>query len=223
MVSLTLIATLALAAAPEANVTDFEVTAHFAAAVSKGEGPHWRAPMPQFSLAGRQPQPLTRAEYLRLRASCKVNSLTRVGSRADISIDWRCGRFGEQRWNDTVTVDGANVARVAANVLLIQVPLPRSAASPVPMHPLQALFSADDYPAEAVRLKQEGETSVRLTINPQGRVTMCAVERSSRSAHLDSWTCRILRARARFRPSQDAAGNAVEGTSAYTHVWKLPG
>ena len=222
MVPLTLFATLALAAAPEANVTDFEVAAQFAAAVSKGDGSHWRAPMPQFSLAGRQPQPLARTEYLRLRASCKVNSLTRVGAQADVSIDWRCGRFGEQRWNDTITVDGGKVSRVLANVVVIQVPAPRAAAGPVPMHPLQVLFSVEDYPAEAVRLRQEGETSVRLTVSPQGRVTMCAVERSSRSAHLDSWTCRILRARARFRPAQDAAGNAVEGTKRYTHIWKLP-
>jgi TonB family protein len=224
MVSLALIVTsLALAATAEANVTDFEVAADFAAAVSKGGGPHWRAPMPRFSLAGRRPQPLTRTEYLQLRASCKVNSLTRVGSQADISIDWRCGRYGEQRWNDTVTVEAGNVSSVLANVLVIQVPAPPAAASPAPRHPLQSLFSAEDYPAEAVRLREEGETGVRLTVNPQGRVTMCSVERSSRSAYLDSWTCRILRARARFRPAQDARGNAVEGTSTYTHVWKLSG
>lgn len=222
MVSLTLIAA-SLAAAAEAEVTDCEVAAKFAAAAAKGEGPHWQSPTPELVLAGRQPRPLTRTEYVRLRAGCKVNSLTRVGRRPEVLIDWRCGRFGEQRWNDSVTVESANVSHVLANTVLIQAHPPLAAASPVPLHSLRALFSDDDYPAEAIRMRQEGQTRVRLTVSPQGRVTMCAVVGDSGSAYLDSSTCRILRARARFRPARDAAGNALEGSIAYTHVWTLPG
>ena len=86
---------------------------------------------------------------------------------------------------------------------------------------LNSYFSADDYPAMADGL-QEGTVGFRLAIGPNGRVTACRVTSSSGSAPLDQATCRILRARARYAPARDAAGNPTTGADWGRVAWRLP-
>ena len=71
---------------------------------------------------------------------------------------------------------------------------------------VQALFAARDYPAEAQRARQGGQTIVRLVVGTTGRVIACDVAATSRSAALDAAACRILRRRARYTPARDARG-----------------
>jgi TonB family protein len=87
---------------------------------------------------------------------------------------------------------------------------------------LGAYFSADDYPAAALRANEQGTTEFRLTIGPNGRVAACEVSRSSGSAALDQATCRILRSRARYTPARDSRGNPTTGGDFGRVSWRLP-
>jgi TonB family protein len=89
---------------------------------------------------------------------------------------------------------------------------------------LRQLFSADDYPAAAARNGEEGIVQAELDVSATGRVTACAVVRSSGSASLDSGTCQILQRRARFIPARDVNGNAVsDQVTTPPVVWRLEG
>jgi protein TonB len=87
---------------------------------------------------------------------------------------------------------------------------------------LPSLFSDEDYPASAVRAGESGATGFRLEIGANGRVTNCTVTSSSGSSALDSTTCRLLRARARFTPAKDDTGAATSDTYSGRIVWRLP-
>ena len=85
---------------------------------------------------------------------------------------------------------------------------------------LQGLISGDDYPPSALDNNEQGSVSVSLTIGPNGRVTGCSPGGSA-SATLKSATCRLLTARARFSPAQDASGNPTTSTYSQTITWRI--
>jgi protein TonB len=85
-----------------------------------------------------------------------------------------------------------------------------------------AFITPGDYPAAAVRARQQGTVRFRLEVGPDGRVTGCTILRSSRSAALDSTTCALMRRRARFTPATDAVGNPVQSSIEEEFTWKLP-
>jgi TonB family protein len=87
---------------------------------------------------------------------------------------------------------------------------------------LAASFRAADYPAEAMRLGEEGRVGVRVQVAADGRVTGCRVTASSGSRALDEGTCRVLSERARYAPARDAAGAAVADEVAEQVQWALP-
>lgn len=103
--------------------------------------------------------------------------------------------------------------------------IPAQVPPPAPQTdwPPLALFSPDDYPAAAMRGDDEGPVRYRLEIGPDGRVSTCAITASSGSTALDSATCRILRARARFRPARDGAGNPVPDAREGEVTWRMEG
>jgi TonB family protein len=87
---------------------------------------------------------------------------------------------------------------------------------------LGAYFSADDYPAAALRANEQGTTGFRLNIGTNGRITGCQVTASSGSATLDQATCRILRSRARYVPARDSYGAPATGSDSGRVSWRLP-
>jgi periplasmic protein TonB len=87
---------------------------------------------------------------------------------------------------------------------------------------LASLFTDQDYPAEAIAAREEGVVGFTLDVGPEGRVTACAVTRSSGSSALDGTTCRLMTSRARFTPAVDAAGEPVADHLAGRIVWRLP-
>jgi TonB family protein len=87
---------------------------------------------------------------------------------------------------------------------------------------LVTYFSSDDYPAAALRAREEGPVGFRLEIDRTGRVSACAITSSSGSAALDSTTCALLVRRARFIPARDAKGRAVADSVRGRIVWRLP-
>ena len=88
---------------------------------------------------------------------------------------------------------------------------------------LQGLISNDDYPPSAIDANQQGATAVVLTIGTNGRVSDCSIASSSGSRALDSTTCRILKAKAKFTPAHDSTGNPTTGTFRKTIRWVLAG
>lgn len=105
-------------------------------------------------------------------------------------------------------------------------PPPPAAGPPairaIAMRPFADYFSPDDYPAAALAAGQQGEVRFVLRIGANGRVDNCTITRSSGSSWLDSTACRILRARARYRPARDSAGTPVPDTDRGAFVWRLP-
>ncbi len=87
---------------------------------------------------------------------------------------------------------------------------------------LASYFSADDYPAGALRSEAEGTARFRLTIGPDGRVAGCDITGSSGNTSLDQATCRILRSRARYTPARDSSGNPTSGSDSGSVTWRLP-
>jgi protein TonB len=83
-------------------------------------------------------------------------------------------------------------------------------------------FGPDAYPPSAQREGAEGRVVAKLTVGTDGRVTECVVTTSSNNRALDDTTCRIAKARVRFSPALDNAGNPI--TSSYTLPvrWQLP-
>jgi len=86
---------------------------------------------------------------------------------------------------------------------------------------LQALFSADDYPQDALRNEETGTVTVNLSIGTNGRVTGCNVTGSSGSNSLDRATCRILQSRARFTPAKLSNGEPTTDTYTQRITWRL--
>ena len=124
---------------------------------------------------------------------------------------------------------GEDVAAVASSSVASAPPEavspPAPPAPPLPLRPLKArgavsgLISIDfDYPAAAVRAGEQGDVGYRLDVGPNGRVTRCTVTASSGSAILDSETCRMLTARARFTPATDASATPIGRASCRERV-----
>jgi protein TonB len=95
-------------------------------------------------------------------------------------------------------------------LLLAQVAAtPPSSATLLHNPDVRLLFSADDYPSEAVKNHWQGTVQLDLTIGTDGRVTGCSTVQSSGYQLLDDTTCKILEKRAVFKPARNSAGDPV--------------
>ena len=99
-----------------------------------------------------------------------------------------------------------------------------SAASEVSHGDVRTIFSADDYPADALAKGEQGTVQAELFVDADGRVSRCSILRSSSHRSLDDATCKILSQRARFTPARNADGKAVRSTVVTPPVrWQLEG
>jgi len=87
---------------------------------------------------------------------------------------------------------------------------------------LATLFSDEDYPAAAIRNHEQGPVAFRLEVGADGHPSGCSVTGSSGSSILDSTTCRLLVARARFQPARDAQGKPTADSFNGRIIWRLP-
>jgi protein TonB len=78
-----------------------------------------------------------------------------------------------------------------------------------------------DYPRAALEARQSGTVFLRFVVAPNGRVSECAVTRSSGSPALDRTTCRLIMERFRYRPARDSEGRPTFDTIRGEHVWEL--
>ncbi len=115
--------------------------------------------------------------------------------------------------------------RLTCALLALSIAAPGHAAQPQSATPLAnpaEWVNTSDYPAGALRRENEGITSFRLTIDPQGRVSACLITVSSGWSALDEATCRLISERARFSPATDRKGRAVAGTYSNRVRWVIP-
>jgi len=87
---------------------------------------------------------------------------------------------------------------------------------------LGSYFTDGDYPADAIRWEESGTTVFALLVDESGRVADCMVTQTSKHASLDTQTCAILKARARFDPAIGADGKPRKGRLLGRIEWKLP-
>jgi protein TonB len=80
-------------------------------------------------------------------------------------------------------------------------------------------ITPDDYPRRAFNAGIGGTVHLRFIVGTSGRVTDCAVTRSSGNAELDSTTCRLIMRRLRYRPATDAQGRPIPATVIGQHEW----
>ncbi|MGZ2412071.1 periplasmic protein TonB [Sphingomonas sp. F9_3S_D5_B_2] len=76
-----------------------------------------------------------------------------------------------------------------------------------------------DYPKGLGRAGVGGRVGFVFTVGVSGRVTRCAVTRSSGVPQLDGLTCRLIVQRFRYRPSTNSAGRPIEDEVEGEHVW----
>ena len=77
---------------------------------------------------------------------------------------------------------------------------------------IRHLFSASDYPADAARRNQSGNTQFMLLIDQSGKVAGCDVVVASGIPVLDIMGCQVIRDRGKFTPALDANGKPVRST-----------
>jgi protein TonB len=97
---------------------------------------------------------------------------------------------------------------------------PPQGASPIGNPASWAL--TDDYPARDLDEEHEGTTFFRVTVGPDGRVSQCAIVRSSGFRGLDAAACSAVKKRARFRPATDENGQKVAGSYSNSVRWQIP-
>ena len=80
----------------------------------------------------------------------------------------------------------------------------------------------DAYPAESLRLGEEGVVHYQVELDRKGELETCEVTRSSGFERLDRATCMLLVRQARFKPAVDTRGKPVRSTQNGKIVWQLP-
>ncbi|WP_083925564.1 energy transducer TonB [Sphingomonas sp. Mn802worker] len=92
---------------------------------------------------------------------------------------------------------------------------------PKPAMRQNGLIGASPYPADALRMKQEGTTVLALHVTARGRVSSCTIAKSSGTKSLDDASCAFAR-RLKFDPAVAAGGQAVEADTRFPMAWHLP-
>jgi periplasmic protein TonB len=80
----------------------------------------------------------------------------------------------------------------------------------------------DDYRPRWIRESLTGKASFTLSIDASGKVTGCAITRSTGHAVLDTATCNLVSKRARFDAARDGNGKPVSGSFSGTITWNIP-
>jgi protein TonB len=78
-----------------------------------------------------------------------------------------------------------------------------------------------DYPRHLGQAGIGGRVGIAFTVGVNGRVTRCAVTRSSGVPELDVLTCRLIQQRFVFRPATDRYGRPVSDEVEGEHIWEV--
>jgi TonB family protein len=87
---------------------------------------------------------------------------------------------------------------------------------------VRAIFSSEDYPAEAMYRSQEGSSQFLLLIDEHGKVAGCHVVKASGVPIFDVMGCQVIRERSKFKPALDAKGVPVRSSYVTPQInWRL--
>ena len=86
---------------------------------------------------------------------------------------------------------------------------------------LAGYLTVEDYPAESLKNKEEGQVVFELKIGKDGLPKSCRIVESSGFERLDSRACAILMQRARFEPARLSNGEATEDTYRSRLTWRI--
>ena len=84
-------------------------------------------------------------------------------------------------------------------------------------------LSSFDYPTSALRENKEGLVYFRLSIDPNGKITQCSVQRAINQSEFARITCDLISKRGRFTPARDLAGTPVPGFFISSVRFNIPG
>lgn len=159
------------------------------------------------TLRDTTPDPLPRPTEAARQATTQTCADGRV-----ISASASCGPA-------TKTCPGGQVVPANATCPVVNRVQPKP---PTPRGNAGRWVTTNDYPSRALREEQEGVTTVRLSVDSEGRVTGCTVTGSSGSSLLDDATCRNMERRARFNPATDGEGKPTSGSYSQSVRWQIP-
>ncbi len=93
--------------------------------------------------------------------------------------------------------------------------------APMPVRPLGYLVGEADYPAAARSQGASGKVGFRLSVDEHGKPDTCLVLESSGSKDLDTATCDLMLARARFIPAHELGGKRVRANYDSAIRWRI--
>ncbi|MGB3739251.1 MAG: energy transducer TonB [Pontixanthobacter sp.] len=176
-------------------------------------------PPPQVNVPTQRPPQRSTPTIVDTPAVSRTPATKQCSDGSTVAVTARCGP-------PTKTCPDGTTIRITATC-----PRPEPKPEPEPRFTPKApeprgspgrWVSQRDYPSRALREEREGITGVRLSVGADGRVTNCAVSRSSGHSDLDEATCNVLRRRARFDPATNAQGNDVPGTyNNFAFQWQI--
>lgn len=77
----------------------------------------------------------------------------------------------------------------------------------IPAESSENWLRSTDYPTRLLRKGAQGQVHFRLSVDSEGNVSACHIQRSTRPAGFDEAVCDALMRRARFKPALDAEGS----------------
>lgn len=77
-----------------------------------------------------------------------------------------------------------------------------------------------EYPAEALRVGEQGIMRMRVIVSPEGMVESCTILKTTQSEELESPACKMMK-NARFDPARDAAGAAFRSYYLTSITYKM--
>lgn len=94
---------------------------------------------------------------------------------------------------------------------------------PEPVRPPGEWATDNDYPLDALAKGIESDVHVRMAVDNAGKVTACIIQDRFPPGGFGELTCKLLRARARFRPALDGTGKPVASYHISSVRWRIPG
>lgn len=125
-------------------------------------------------------------------------------------------------------LDMTGVGTGSGETLVLPPPAPKATPTGVEPSPARARgnpgewVTNDDYRSSWIAREMEGTVTFQVAIDARGRVTQCAVTKSSGHSELDAATCANVTRRARFEPARNSQDRAVPSTYSNTVLWQIP-
>lgn len=103
-------------------------------------------------------------------------------------------------------------------------PAERAKIGTPPKGDIRSIFTAEDYPSEAIYRGQQGTVQFLLLIDATGKISACHVLRASGVPVLDGMGCQVIVKRAKFKPALDQQGKPVRSSYVTPPVtWRIGG